>query len=322
MNISSSQLNTKQEYTVCHTIKMIIVFVALVSTVAGGESTADPTWESAKAAYAKDIESIRTKAEQDEAKAKAKLDQARQAAIKRAMAKGDLATANALQADLDVAGTAVDVSSATPAAKVDRKLLAEQRAACLEQASKEKDAGKKIDLLLMASDQLFALGDQQGYNKEIDGLLAKFGGDAYGATGAKIGLRRLEILKGSMPSADKTTEWARGFSALEKAAKPIFDQYRGAYNDGACSAADMLATLLESRGDVDGSWKYRERIIEYGGSYGDPAGKACIWLADYWLRKQAKPKAIIYLKLARDTHKGAYDNVSKDADRLLKELGQ
>lgn len=285
-------------------------------------SVEDPVIDAAKSAYAKEMDAIKAKAEQDSAKAKAKLDAAYQAAIKRAMAKGDLATANALQADLDVAGTAVDVSSATPAAKVERNLLTEQRAVCLEQASKEKDTVKKIDLLLMASDQLFALGDQQGYNKEIDGLLAKYGGDAYGATGAKIGLRRLEILKGSMPSADKTTEWARGFSALEKASKPIFDQYRGAYNDGACSAADMLATLLESRGDVDGSLKYRERIIEYGGSYGDPAGKACLWLAEYWLRKQAKPKAIIYLKLARDTHKGAYDTVSKDADRRLKELGQ
>lgn len=80
-----------------HSLRFLVISLLLAAPVACADATADPTWESAKATYAKDVEAIRAKAEQDEAKAKARLEQVRQAAIKRAMAKGDLATANTIK---------------------------------------------------------------------------------------------------------------------------------------------------------------------------------------------------------------------------------
>lgn len=80
---------------------MFCLLCSIIASLCGaGESGADPALEAAKATHAKEIETIQSKAEQDTAKSKAKLDAAYQAAIKRAMAKGNLAAANALQSEL------------------------------------------------------------------------------------------------------------------------------------------------------------------------------------------------------------------------------
>ena len=92
-------------------MRFLVLCATIASLCGAGEAGTDPALEAAKATHAKEVEVIQAKAEQETAKSKSKLNAAYEAAIKRAMAKGDLSAANALKAEM--AGMAPDAPAAT-----------------------------------------------------------------------------------------------------------------------------------------------------------------------------------------------------------------
>ena len=191
-----------------------------------------------------------------------------------------------------------------------KKQLEQQRKDLLATVGDEKNAERRAAIAIQAARIALDLGDTDAGIAELENVITTVGHADYSNPGADALLAMGNYWRDA-------GDWPKAEACYLRAVK----SYRGSYGDKGCDAAAAMVAHYQAARDADKVVECKKMVIECGGSYGGPAGDACLWLSDYYLKKGDKTAAIDYLKQVIDKYNGPYGQCKAKAELKLKALG-
>lgn len=185
-----------------------------------------------------------------------------------------------------------------------------QRKEALTKAETEKDQSKKGRLLLEAAECLIKMNKEREAFAELDQISKKYSSVDYGDISADALLTKAKTI------ATNPKRWVEA----EAVYTSVWKTTKGSYGDKGALAAAAVAKHYEDVNQVEKSLPFREIIIDCGGSYGGPAGEACLWFADYYVGKGDKVKAMLYLQKVVKQYGGPNGTCKTKAEAKIEEL--
>ncbi len=196
-----------------------------------------------------------------------------------------------------------------PVSESERAAAARERKEQLAKLESETSKTKSGYARLKAANAAVKLGEFRSALVEFDQAAADLGDHDYGNPAGQAMIAKGKLL-GTLE------RWPEAEATLAK----CWQRYRGQYSANACAAAEVMIDHHMSADDADKAMPFREIIIKYGGLNGDPAAVQCNWLADYYLKKGDKARAISYLTMIVDKFYGLNGIAKKAAEAKLEKL--
>ena len=190
-----------------------------------------------------------------------------------------------------------------------RAALGVERKELLEQAAAETDRQKQANLLIRAAENALKLGNVIAGLNELDNVVSEYEKTNNG-----------NVCGSALTVKGKYFASQQNWDEAEKALGVVSEKYKGNEGDDGCRAAAILTKHFEEVGDFEKAMKYHEAIINCRGTNSDSAARSCMWFADYFVKKNDKAHALIYLNKIVDKHRGAYDWAKKAAEVKIKAL--
>jgi len=192
---------------------------------------------------------------------------------------------------------------------LEKKSFVVERRDLLRRAKGEKDPFKTARLLIKAAKIAVKLGEPEHGMRELDGVVKRYGTLHYGDASGEARMIQARW-------CEKKGKWRHA----ERYFSEIWGKYRGSYGDKGCEAAKAVAIHYESVGDLGKAARFMEIVIECGGSYTGPAGEACLWFAEQYLKAGDKAHALVYLRKVIDDYPGPYDKWKLKAQEMIDSL--
>ncbi|MDB4506645.1 hypothetical protein N9055_00310 [Akkermansiaceae bacterium] len=185
-------------------------------------------------------------------------------------------------------------------------------------ASAETEIGDDKGRMLGEAAVLFLKIDEKKAKVEISKFIREYGKLSYSDIGADTLLGAAKHFVQKYEGGDE-----KAWAVAEKYYKEVWEEYRGAWSNKACIAANLVAEHYSTIGDDAKCIKHKQIVIVRGGAGWGHAGEACLWLANYYTKHENKAKALSYLnQAATKCAKGGSAKIAEKAKAMIVELKQ